>query len=85
MLIALDALFRELDITPLGGKGSQGETHCVSAILFHYLQGVDDIPLGFTHLLSLFVPDKGVEIDKPKGHFPHEVDSHHHHACHPEK
>ena len=83
--ISLDPLLGEPDIPTLRGEGSKAETKGIGAILFDHHQGIDDVPLGLAHLLSLHISHQGMNVDIAKGDIPHKLESHHHHPRHPEE
>ena len=85
MAVAFDALFGQADIAALGSHGRQGEAEAVRAEFFDNLQRVDDVALGFAHLLAFRVAHQGMNVDIPERHVTHELQAHHHHAGHPEE
>ena len=85
MPVAFNPLFRETNISSLCCKSCQSEPKGISSVAVHDHQGIDDISLGFAHLLALGIPDKGVNVNLTEWHLFHEMQPHHHHSCHPEK
>ena len=83
--IAFDAAFGELDVTPLRFHRGERETQRIGAILIDENQGIDGVPLGFTHLLALGVAHQAVAIHRAERHIIHEMQPLHHHAGHPEE
>ena len=83
--IALNAPARQTDIPALCRHGGQGKTQCICTILIDQIQRIQNITLTLRHFLALFIADQGMDINGIKGHFFHEVKSHHHHPRDPEK
>ena len=81
--VSFDALFRQVDVAPLGSHDRQGETHRIHAVFVDHVNGVDGVPQRFGHLASLCVADQGRDIDLPEWDVFHEVQAHHHHASDP--
>src|ERR1700757_968608 len=75
----------KLYIPSLRGERSETKPQSIRSKLTHYIKGINDVSPRFTHLLALLIPYKGVNINIPKWHVPHKLESHHHHSCNPEK
>ncbi len=85
MAIPLDALLGHLYVPAHGRESGQGKAEGVRAEILDGQKGIDHVALGLAHLLTLGVPDQGVDIHVPKRHLGQEVNAHHHHPGHPEK
>ena len=76
--VAFDPAFREADVAALGGKGGEREAERIGAEFIDQFQRVDDVALGFRHLLALFVAHQGMDVDRMERHLVHEMQAHHH-------
>ena len=63
----------------------KGESEGISPKAVQDLKRIDDVSFTLAHLLTLFVFDKGMDIDISKRDISHKPYPHHHHSCHPEK
>ena len=83
--VAFDPGGAELDVAALRGRGQQGQTQCVGAVVVDHLQGVDHIALGLGHLGAALVADQAVDVDVLERHLAREMQPQHHHAGDPEE
>ena len=83
--IRFDFIGGEEDITPLNRQGGERKAQSVRAVLLDDQQRIDDIPLGFAHLLPLLIAHKGVDVHILEGNFLHKLHPHHDHAGNPKK
>src|SRR5690349_7979315 len=83
--VTFHSIERKLNISSLPRHNGQSKAKGISAMLVNHFQGIDDIPLGFGHFLTLFISDHCVQIDFMEGHFSHKMNSHHDHSSYPEK
>ncbi len=83
--IAFNTLFRHFHISALGCKSGQGKSECIGSKAVNNAQGIDDISGRLTHLFAFLITHQGMHINIFKGHFLHEMDTHHHHPRDPEE
>ena len=83
--ISLDPLLGHLDVPPLRGKGGEGESYRVGPIFIYHFKRIYAVPLRLAHLLALLIAYQGMQVNIRKGDISHDIESHHHHAGHPEE
>ena len=66
--VGFDAGGTEFDVAAGTGEGADGEAEGVCAVGVDELERVDDVALGFRHLLALLVADEAVDVDGAEGH-----------------
>ena len=83
--VTINTVLIQFDIPTLSGKSRQRKPQRIGAVLFHDFQRINHVAFGLAHFLPLCVTNQGMNINVAKRHIVHEFDSHHDHACHPEK
>ena len=81
----LNLRFKQRDIRIWCAGNRQGKPERIGAVGGNRLKRIDDIPLGFAHLLSLLISNEAVQIDGAERHLVQTPEPEHHHACHPKK
>jgi len=83
--IAFDPAGAEFDVAARAGAGEDREAKGIGAILFDQIQRIDDIALGFRHLLATLIPHQAMDVNVLERHLAHKFEAEHHHPSNPEK
>src|SRR5438094_548715 len=75
-----EAFLGKRDVLAAGSAADEGEGHGVVSVLVIYGERIDDIALGFGHLLTFGIPHQAVQVDDAEGHVAGHLYAEHGHA-----